>query len=62
MAVKKDFPVVRFNKRLMRVNRAELDAWLILYGRGQILEDPVEKKIEKEMKETVEEEGPEHYE
>ena len=46
MKEKGDFPVTRFSKRLIRVNKSQLDAWIIRQG----------------MNETIKTEGAEHYE
>lgn len=49
MKSKDGFPYSKFSKRLIRVNKEELDKWLIDYNRSK-------------MEETIQEEGPEHYE
>lgn len=49
MKSKEGFPYSKFSKRLIRVNREELDKWLIDYNYSK-------------MQETIREEGPEHYE
>ena len=73
MSLKKDIPVARLSKRLFRINRKALDTWLIMNSTGGVEtkgialldisnDDAISSMIEEDIKETVQQEGAEHYE